>query len=149
MFWTKSAKFFVTGACYHDVEAEGTRNIPSSHFPANLTLSPFLESDDSIQGVVMLIKNMTLIRELEERQRPADHLNNLGEVAMGMAHEIRNPLGGIRGVRPTSASGNQKQITPGISRYRCFRSGPDRQNGQENDGPDPTSRPETEKHQYP
>ena len=45
----------------------------------------------------MLIKNMTLIRELEERQRPADHLSNLGEVAMAMAHEIRNPLGGIRG----------------------------------------------------
>ena len=93
----KVRKVFMTGACYHDVEAEGTRNIPSSRFPANLTLSPFLESDDTIQGVVMLIKNMTLIRELEERQRPADQLNNLGEVAMGMAHEIRNPLGGIRG----------------------------------------------------
>jgi two-component system, NtrC family, nitrogen regulation sensor histidine kinase GlnL len=93
----KVRKVFVTGACYHDVEAEGTRNIPSSRFPANLTLSPFLESDDSIQGVVILIKNMTLIRELEERQRPADHLNNLEEIAIGMAHEIRNPLGGIRG----------------------------------------------------
>lgn len=93
----KIRKVLVTGACYHDVEAEGTRNIPSSRFPANLTLSPFMESDDSIQGVVILIKNMTLIRELEERQRPADHLNNLGEIAMGMAHEIRNPLGGIRG----------------------------------------------------
>ncbi|MZH02878.1 MAG: PAS domain-containing protein, partial [Nitrospinae bacterium] len=93
----KVRKVLVTGACYHDVEAEGTRNTPSSRFPANLSLSPFLESDDSIQGVVILIKNMTLIKELEERQRPADHLNNLGEVAMGMAHEIRNPLGGIRG----------------------------------------------------
>jgi two-component system, NtrC family, nitrogen regulation sensor histidine kinase GlnL len=93
----KVRKVLITGACYHDVEAEGARNIPSSRFPANLTLSPFLESDDSIQGVVILIKNMTLIRELEERQRPADHLNSLGQIAMGMAHEIRNPLGGIRG----------------------------------------------------
>jgi two-component system, NtrC family, nitrogen regulation sensor histidine kinase GlnL len=90
-------KVLVTGACYHDVEAEGTRNTPSSRFPANLSLSPFLESDDSIQGVVILIKNMTLFKELEERQRPADQLNKLGEVAMGMAHEICNPLGGIRG----------------------------------------------------
>ncbi len=93
----KVRKVLVTGACYHDVEAEGMRNIPSSRFPANLTLSPYLESDDSIQGVVILVKNMTLIRELEERQRPADQLNKLGEIAMGMAHEIRNPLGGIRG----------------------------------------------------
>jgi two-component system, NtrC family, nitrogen regulation sensor histidine kinase GlnL len=92
-----SRKVLITGACYHDVEAEGTRNTPSSRFPVNLTLSPFLESDDSIQGVVILVKNMSLIRELEERQRPADHLKNLGTVTMGMAHEIRNPLGGIRG----------------------------------------------------
>ena len=40
---------------------------------------------------------MSLIRELEQRQRPADHLNNLGTLAIGLAHEIRNPLGGIRG----------------------------------------------------
>jgi two-component system, NtrC family, nitrogen regulation sensor histidine kinase GlnL len=93
----KVRKVLITGACYHDVETEGARNIPSSQFPANLTLSPFIESDDSIQGVVILIKNMTLIRELEERQRPADHLNSLSQIAMGMAHEIRNPLGGISG----------------------------------------------------
>ncbi len=90
-------KVLVTGACYHDVEAEGVRNTPSSRFPVNLTLSPLIEPDDSIQGVVILIKNMSLIRELEERQRPTDHLNSLEAVTMGMAHEIRNPLGGIRG----------------------------------------------------
>jgi two-component system, NtrC family, nitrogen regulation sensor histidine kinase GlnL len=93
----KVRKVLITGACYHDVEAEGTRNTPSSKFPANLTLSPFIDPDDSIQGIVILIKNMTLIRELEKRQRPADHLNSLSKIAMGMAHEIRNPLGGIRG----------------------------------------------------
>jgi len=93
----KVRQVLTTGACYHDVEAQGMRHTPTSRFPVNLTLSPFLEADDSIQGVVILIKNMSLIRELEERQRPADHLNNLGAVAMGMAHEIRNPLGGIRG----------------------------------------------------
>ena len=88
-------KVLVTGACYHDVEAEGCRN--HARFPVNLTISPFLESNDSIQGVVILVKNMSLIRELEERQRPTDHLKNMGAVTMGMAHEIRNPLGGIRG----------------------------------------------------
>ncbi len=93
----KVRKVLVTGGCYHDVEAEGMRNTPSSRFPANLTLSPYLETDDSIQGVIILVRNMTLIRELEERQRPTDQLNKLGEIAMGMAHEIRNPLGGIRG----------------------------------------------------
>ncbi len=93
----KARNVLTTGACYHDVEAEGARNTPASQFPVNLTLSPFLQSDDSIHGAVVLIKNMSLIRELEERQRPADHLDHLAAVTMGMAHEIRNPLGGIRG----------------------------------------------------
>jgi two-component system, NtrC family, nitrogen regulation sensor histidine kinase GlnL len=93
----KVRKVLTTGACYHDVEANGARKTASIQFPVNLTLSPYLESDDSIQGVIILIKNMSLIRELEEQQRPADHLNNLGALAMGLAHEIRNPLGGIRG----------------------------------------------------
>ncbi len=93
----KVRKVLVTGACYHDVEANGARKTAAIQFPVNLTLSPYLESDDSIQGVIILIKNMSLIRELEEQQRPADHLTNLGALAMGLAHEIRNPLGGIRG----------------------------------------------------
>ena len=79
------------------MEAKGERKTASVEFPVNLTLSPYLESDDSIQGAIILVKNMSLIRELEQRQRPADHLNNLGTLAMGLAHEIRNPLGGIRG----------------------------------------------------
>jgi two-component system, NtrC family, nitrogen regulation sensor histidine kinase GlnL len=93
----KVRKVLATGASYHDVEANGARKTTAIQFPVNLTLSPYLESDDNIQGVIILIKNMSLIRELEEQQRPADHLNNLGALAMGLAHEIRNPLGGIRG----------------------------------------------------
>ena len=93
----KVQKVLETGACYHDVEAKGERKTASGQFPVNLTLSPYLESDDSIEGAIILVKNMSLIRELEEQQRPADHLNNLGTLAMGLAHEIRNPLGGIRG----------------------------------------------------
>ena len=79
----KVRQVLVTGACYHDVEAKGARKTSSSQFPVSLTLSPYLESDDSIQGVIILIKNMSLIRELEEQQRPADHLTNLSTLAMG------------------------------------------------------------------
>jgi two-component system, NtrC family, sensor histidine kinase HydH len=34
---------------------------------------------------------------LEEQLRRADRLHNMGELAAGMAHELRNPLGGIQG----------------------------------------------------
>ncbi|MEK9629193.1 MAG: ATP-binding protein [Nitrospinota bacterium] len=93
----KVRNVLVSGACYHDVEANGARKTAAIQFPVSLTISPYLESDDSIQGVIILIKNMSLIKELEEQQRPSDHLTNLGALAMGLAHEIRNPLGGIRG----------------------------------------------------
>ena len=38
-----------------------------------------------------------LILEIEEQLRRADRLSALGELSAGMAHEIRNPLGSIRG----------------------------------------------------
>jgi len=37
------------------------------------------------------------ILEIEEQLRHADRLSALGELSAGMAHEIRNPLGSIRG----------------------------------------------------
>jgi len=38
-----------------------------------------------------------LILEIEEQLRQADRLTTLGELSAGLAHEIRNPLGSIRG----------------------------------------------------
>ena len=53
----KVRKVLITGACFHDVEAKGARKTSSIKFPVNLTISPYLESDDTIQGVIILIKN--------------------------------------------------------------------------------------------
>jgi two-component system nitrogen regulation sensor histidine kinase GlnL len=40
---------------------------------------------------------MTMIRELEVRARHSDGLALVGTLAAGIAHEVKNPLGGIRG----------------------------------------------------
>ncbi|PLX73887.1 MAG: sensor histidine kinase [Desulfuromonas sp.] len=44
-----------------------------------------------------LRKQADQIIEIEEQLRRADRLSALGELSAGMAHEIRNPLGAIRG----------------------------------------------------
>jgi two-component system sensor histidine kinase PilS (NtrC family) len=48
-------------------------------------------------GIVCSFQDLTQIRRMEERVRHADRLAALGRFAAGLAHEIRNPLGSIRG----------------------------------------------------
>jgi two-component system nitrogen regulation sensor histidine kinase GlnL len=48
-------------------------------------------------GAVLVLRDLTLQQTLEATTRRADRLAALGTVASGLAHEIRNPLGGIKG----------------------------------------------------
>lgn len=48
-------------------------------------------------GAVKVFQDLTEIEALRERVRQQDRLAAVGEMAATVAHEIRNPLGGIRG----------------------------------------------------
>jgi two-component system, NtrC family, nitrogen regulation sensor histidine kinase GlnL len=48
-------------------------------------------------GSILLVRNLTHRKELEEDLKRADRLAMVGTLAAGLAHEIRNPLGGIKG----------------------------------------------------
>jgi len=60
-----------------------------------------------------LRKQADLILEIEEQLRRADRLTALGELSAGMAHEIRNPLGSIRGTAEILRDG----VDPSDRRY--------------------------------
>ena len=59
--------------------------------------SPMSDRDDNRIGMVKVFQDLTEIQELRERVRQKDRLAAIGEMATTVAHEIRNPLGGIRG----------------------------------------------------
>lgn len=48
------------------------------------------------RGAVLTLRDISRLRELEERLRRSDRLAALGQMAAGVAHEVRNPLVGIR-----------------------------------------------------
>jgi len=57
---------------------------------------PLFENGE-LAGLVITFHDLTAIRQLEEQVRRQDRLAALGRMAAGVAHEIRNPLGIIRG----------------------------------------------------
>lgn len=59
------------------------------------TLSQVKNDDGDLIGAVMFFKDLTQVEQLEERERLRDRLASLGEMAAGIAHELKNPLAGI------------------------------------------------------
>src|SRR3954454_10046382 len=59
------------------------------------TLSQVKDDSESPIGAVLFFKDLTQVEQLEERERLRDRLASLGEMAAGIAHELKNPLAGI------------------------------------------------------
>src|SRR3989454_9649204 len=59
------------------------------------TLSQVKNDNGEPIGAVLFFKDLTRVEQLEERERLRDRLASLGEMAAGIAHELKNPLAGI------------------------------------------------------
>ena len=65
--------------------------------PVSVTASPLQNRQGVFSGTILLLRDLRHQRELEEDLKRADRLATLGTLAAGLAHEIKNPLGGIKG----------------------------------------------------
>jgi len=60
--------------------------------------SSLLQDDnDEMQGYILIFQDLTELKILEDKLRNSEKLAILGQLASGLAHEIRNPLAAISG----------------------------------------------------
>jgi two-component system sensor histidine kinase HydH len=65
--------------------------------PLAFSITPIMGAGDNCQGAVIILRDLREIKQLEEQVRRSEKLAAIGELAAGVAHEIRNPLSSIKG----------------------------------------------------
>lgn len=71
------------------------RRKDGSEFLSWLSTGYLYDGAGRLKAKVCIERDVTEQRATERRLADAEHLANIGELAAGVAHEIRNPLGGI------------------------------------------------------
>jgi signal transduction histidine kinase len=59
------------------------------------TLTPVRDPAGEVRGAAIIFRDLTPFERMDEQERLHDRLAALGQMAAGMAHEIRNPLAGM------------------------------------------------------
>jgi two-component system, NtrC family, sensor histidine kinase PilS len=77
-------------------ELEITRQDGQS-IPIGINLTPMKSSEGRLVGLVGIFQDLTERKKTEARLRQADRLAAAGQLAAGLAHEVRNPLAAISG----------------------------------------------------
>lgn len=74
-----------------------------------LTVSPLFNILNKLQGLVVIIQDKSREKNLEAQAVRSDRLVAVGELATGIAHEIRNPMGIIKTISQTLQEENDNE----------------------------------------
>ncbi len=64
---------------------------------ASIVTAPLAGRSGAVTAAVAVVRDITRLYQLEAEMRRGETLATAGQIALGVAHEIRNPLGAIRG----------------------------------------------------
>lgn len=80
-----------------------------------MTIYPIENISDAREGAVVLLQDVTMLKELESQVRRGERLAAVGQLASGIAHEIRNPLGIIKTISQTiNQDVNDEELKEGL-----------------------------------
>ena len=81
------------------VSREVTISLPDGkNRPIGFANSALLDDGGANKGVIVVFRDLTEIKELQEEVRRKQHFEAMGKVMSGVAHEIRNPLFAIQSI---------------------------------------------------
>ncbi len=83
--------------------------------PVRITCLPLWNRGDEVSGTVVVIHDLGYTKTLEESVRRNESLARLGTMVAGLAHEVRNPLAGIKGAAQLLAARVASQ--PDLTEY--------------------------------
>jgi two-component system, NtrC family, nitrogen regulation sensor histidine kinase GlnL len=79
-------------------EPEGVVDtVENRQVPVGIVTAPLFGRDGTVEAAVAVLRDLSRIRQLEEEVRRGETLAAAGRMAVGLAHEVRNPLAAIRG----------------------------------------------------
>jgi len=74
---------------------EELKNAKGRRIKVRVSASPVNDPSGAQLGTVLIVQDITELKQLEEEAERNDRLRAMGEMAAGIAHEIRNPLASI------------------------------------------------------
>ncbi len=82
--------------------------------PITLETSLLRGGNGEVIGAIATLRDMTLLRQMETQLLRSERFSALGEMAAGVAHEIKNPLNAIMGFSKRLSA---KIAEPGLKKY--------------------------------